>query len=82
MGEVRDVLDEHVTRKLEDSFGKAVALMIMASASNQAGVMSTVDLDASGYQRLIEAICSDDRVVGMWGRAGTEATLGIWRGLV
>jgi hypothetical protein len=79
--EVRAALDEHVRKRLEDSFGKAVAMLIWASAHGRAAI-SSIDPDRDGYLRFIEAICADQRVVDMWGKSGTEHALQQWRGLV
>jgi len=72
---------EQLRGKLEASFGKAMAMMIIASASNQAGV-STVGLDPGGFSRLAEAVCRDQRVVDMWGQAGASDVAAQWRQLV
>lgn len=72
--------DDHVRVKLESSFGKAVAMLILASASNSTGIM-TGKLDYPAYMRLCEAITSDQRVVDMWGASGASETFVQWRGL-
>lgn len=54
--------------KLESTFGKAVAMMILASASNTAQVPTT-GLSDSEFQRLVDATCRDQRVLDMWGNA-------------
>lgn len=71
---------DKVREKLESSFGKAVAMMIMASASNAAGV-STIGLNKSQFTALIEAIARDQRVVDMWGVSGASDALAQWRQL-
>lgn len=67
--------------KLESSFGKAMAMMILATASNQIGV-STVALTPADFVRLADAICRDQRVLDMWGSAGAADTATQWRQLV
>lgn len=67
--------------KLEATFGKAMAMMILASASNAAGV-STVALTPADFNRLADAVCSDQRVVDMWGAAGAADTAAQWHQLV
>jgi hypothetical protein len=79
--EIRAALDQHVRKRLEDTFGKAVAMLIWASAHGATGI-SSLDPDRDGYLRLVDAICCDQRVVDMWGRSGTEHTLREWRELV
>lgn len=77
----KDAIDRIVRARLEDSFGKAVALMIMASASNAADV-PVFEPSASEYRRLIEAVCKDQRVVDMWGRATVDVALIEWQAAV
>jgi len=67
--------------KLESSFGKAMAMMILASASNTIGA-STVGISDADFLRLAEAVCSDQRVVDMWGSAGAADAATQWRQLV
>ena len=81
MVDVSTVVSDHVMKKLEDSFGKAVALMIFASATRAADV-PTGELNAGEYHRLIAAICSDERCVGMWGEAGADQVRQQWEVLV
>ena len=67
--------------KLESSFGKAMAMMIVASAANAAGV-STVGLTPDEFRRLADEVCKDQRVVDMWGAASAADTANQWRSLV
>ncbi|MDZ4169881.1 MAG: hypothetical protein U1E26_09520 [Coriobacteriia bacterium] len=67
--------------RLEDSFGRGLATMIIASASNAADV-STIGIDATGFVRLAEKVSADQRVVDMWGTAGASDALAQWRQLV
>lgn len=67
--------------RLEATFGKALAMMIIASASNEAGC-STVSITPPEFQRLAEAVATDSRVVDMWGAAGAADALSSWRQLV
>ncbi len=67
--------------KLESSFGKAMAMMILASASNAAGV-PTVGLEPHHFTKLVDEVCKDQRVVGMWGAAGAADAATEWRRLV
>lgn len=80
--EIQTAIQQHVRQRLEDAFGKAMAMMIWASAMNKAGLSSSLDPDRDGYLRLIDAICSDDRCVDMWGAAGCRSTADAWRTLV
>lgn len=72
---------EQLRGKLESTFGKAMAMMILASASNAAGV-STVALSPTEFARLAHAVCSDQRVIDMWGAAGAADTESQWAQLV
>lgn len=67
--------------KLESSFGKAMAMMILASASNAIGT-PTVGISDSDFVRLAEEVCRDQRVVDMWGAAGASDAASQWRQLV
>ena len=69
---------EQLRSKLEASFGKALAMMILASASNQTRV-STVSLTSDQFVRLAEAISRDQRVVDMWGVSGAADAAVQWR---
>jgi hypothetical protein len=77
----KDAFDTHVRRKLEESFGAAVAMMILASATRAANVSAMI-ADRDEYLKLVDAICIDDRVVGMWGKAGADQALRQWQALV
>ncbi|GAB4280487.1 MAG: hypothetical protein Kow0056_14940 [Coriobacteriia bacterium] len=79
--EVSTALEEHVKRRLEDTFGKAVAMLILASATSAAKV-PTADLTAGEYRRLVDAICCDQRVLDMWGEDGAESARQEWLALV
>lgn len=72
------VVSTVIKNDLEDVFGTALAGRILMSARAQADApIIGITLDA--YHRLIDAICSDDRVVGMWGSAGVEERRRRWR---
>jgi hypothetical protein len=79
--EAKSALDDHVVRRLEDSFGKAVALLILASATREAKV-PTGEMTAGEFKRLVDAICCDQRVLDMWGSAGVEQARQSWVVLV
>ena len=81
MMEVSEAISEHVLKRLEDSFGKAVAMLIMMSATTSAKIPTT-DLDVAEYKKLIDAICCDRRVVDMWGEAGVRQAREYWVSLV
>ena len=78
---VDEAVDSHVVQRLEDTFGKAVAILIVASATREAGV-PTSDLNTQEYRKFVDAICSDVRVVDMWGAAEAEAQRQMWCTLV
>ncbi len=78
--EIQAAFDGHVRAKLESSFGKAVAMLILASASNSSGA-SPMSLERDAYIRLCEAIAHDQRVVDMWGASGAADTLNQWKAL-
>ena len=72
---------EQVRSKLEATFGKAMTMMIVASASNAVGA-STMSMTPEQFIGLAEAVCRDQRVVGMWGAAGAADVAAQWRQLV
>jgi len=72
---------EQVRAKLEATFGKAMTMMIVAAASNAVGA-STVSMTREQFIGMAEAICHDQRVVGMWGAAGASDVASQWRQLV
>ena len=78
---VDEAVDHHVVQRLEDTFGKAVAVLIVATATRESGV-PTSGLNALEYRKFIDAICSDHRVVDMWGAAEAEAQRQMWCTLV
>lgn len=78
MGEYQDAFDDHVRGKLESSFGKAVGMLILASASNTSGA-PTMGIEADEYVKLCEAIAKDERVVDMWGVSGAQDALEQWK---
>jgi len=78
MGGYQDAFDNHVRTKLEASFGKAVGMLILASASNKSGA-ATMGIGAEEYTRLCDAIAGDERVVGMWGVSGAQDALEQWK---
>lgn len=69
---------DRVRDRLEASFGKGMTMMIIASASNAAGV-ATVGMDPDSFIRLADAISRDQRVVDMWGSAAAADALVEWR---
>ena len=72
---------DQLRSKLEATFGKAMTMMIVASASNAIGA-STMSMTPEQFVSLAEAICRDQRVVGMWGAAGAADVAAQWRQLV
>ena len=71
------LVEQHVRHRLENTFGKALAIMIIASANIAANV-PVMDLDRNDYLRLVEAVCSDQRVIDLWGVAGAADALREW----
>lgn len=80
MGEDMASAMEHVRTRLEATFGKALAMLIVASASNAANA-HTVGMSREQYLRFCEIICADQRVIDMWGVAGAADALATWRQL-
>lgn len=80
MADIQAIFEQHVRGRLESSFGSAVAMMIVASASVAANV-STMVIGKEEYHRLCEAIARDQRVIDMWGASGANDALQGWRQL-
>ena len=78
--EAPNALDQ-MRGRLEGSFGKAVAMMILASCCNAAGV-SLVGIADDEFRRLVDVVSHDQRVVDMWGAAGAADAAVQWRALV
>ena len=78
MSEFQAAFESHVRSKLESSFGKAVAMLILASASNATGA-SMMGIEQDDYHKLCEAIATDQRVIDMWGASGAEDALSQWK---
>ncbi|NTU70614.1 MAG: hypothetical protein HGB10_02135 [Coriobacteriia bacterium] len=72
---------EQLRSKLESSFGKSLAMMIIIAASSKVGV-STIGMDREQFTRLAEAVANDQRVRDMWGAAGAAEAAAEWRRLV
>ncbi len=78
--EYKVIIDQHIKGRLEDTFGRAVAMLIMMSATNSANT-PIIDPQREDYMRFIEAVCSDQRVLDMWGHSGAQDVLGRWKAL-
>ncbi|HEX9093574.1 MAG TPA: hypothetical protein VF902_06275 [Coriobacteriia bacterium] len=78
--DAKGLIDGHVRTKLEDTFGKAVAMMIMATATTAARV-PLMEPSLDEYLRLVDCVCDDPRVQDMWGKAGSQAAREQWRSL-
>ena len=81
MMDVDTAITDHVLARLEDSFGKAVAMLIMMSATTSAK-LPTSELSVGEYMRLVDAICCDTRVVAMWGEAGVAQARSQWESIL
>jgi hypothetical protein len=77
----KEAIDQHLKRRLDDTFGAAVATMIIASASNAAGA-SVFDPGVEDFVKLATAVCCDQRVLDMWGHAGAQDALDQFKGMV
>lgn len=71
-------LQNVVKPALEDAFGITLAANIVMVARNKSGA-PVVGMNKDDYLRLIEAICQDERVIQMWGQAGTRSRLLKWQ---
>ncbi len=71
-------LQQVVKPALENTFGVAMAANIIMVARNKSGV-PVVGMSKEDFNRLVEEICADERVVAMWGQAGTKERLARWK---
>lgn len=74
-------LDAAVKAKLEDTFGKGIAMLIVANASNDAHI-PVFGLSKDDYMKLVKIICNDPRVREMWGEAGAKNQFEEWMRLL
>lgn len=74
-------LETIVKPKLDDSFGRGIAMLIILNASRMANI-TLVEMDTNDYCQLVENICTDHRVVKMWGEAGCRKQLDSWLSLI
>lgn len=74
----KEIVERHVRQRLEDSFGKALATLIIMSASNAAN-MPIIDPSRDDFMRFVDAVARDQRVVDMWGVAGASGAAEAWR---
>ncbi|RJQ55977.1 MAG: hypothetical protein C4521_01260 [Actinobacteria bacterium] len=79
--DVVTAIETAVKPKLEDSFGKETAMLIIMRAAASSEI-PMVGLRPQHFRSLCEAICADERVRGTWGEAGSVAQLEEWNGLV
>jgi hypothetical protein len=77
----KEAIDQHLKRRLDDTFGLAVAMMIIASASASSGA-KVFDPDVEDFMKLANAVCRDQRVLDMWGHAGAEDALNQYKSMV
>lgn len=70
-------LETVVRPKLEDTFGKAVAMLIIMSATTTARV-PTAELNREEYISLVRTLVEDDRVKNMWGTSEALSQLAQW----
>jgi hypothetical protein len=77
----KEAIDEHLKRRLGDTFGVAVATMIIASACAATGA-SVFDPCVEDFVNLASAVCRDQRVLDMWGHAGAADALAQYKGMV
>ncbi len=75
-GEARN----EILETLETSFGKSVAMLIVMSATTSANV-PTHGLSDGEFQRLVDAVCYGERVVGMLGQSEARSLADRWRAL-
>ncbi len=79
--DVITAIETAVKPKLEDSFGKGMAMLIMmrATASTEVPMFG---LRPQHFRTLVQAICEDERVREVWGSARCRAQLDEWERIV
>ena len=69
----------HVIKaELDNVFGSGLTARILMSARNKANA-PIVDMNKEDLEKVIDAICSDERVTEMWGIAGIQERKKRWR---
>jgi len=76
----KEIIEQHVRHRLEDSFGKTLATLIIMGASNAAS-MPIIDPSRDDYIRFVDHLCKDQRVLDMWGAAGAASANAQWKQL-
>ncbi|MHB0975775.1 MAG: hypothetical protein ACYC1U_01110 [Candidatus Aquicultorales bacterium] len=72
-----DALQRIVKRDLEISFGEGLASIILTNARVKASI-PVLNMTPDHYSELVSAICCDQRVLRMWGEAGTREKMSKW----
>ena len=77
----KPLYESHVRNALNDTFGTAVATLILATATNESGVNTFGEMSRDDFLNLVDAVCDDQRCVDMWGVAGCGDRRQQWRAL-
>jgi len=77
---VNQAMDE-TKKEMEGLFGKGLVGIIMLNARNKSKA-PIIGMTPSHYEQMLEQICSDERVVGMLGAAGSRQRLLKWKKLI
>jgi hypothetical protein len=72
------IINSLVKPELEDAFGTALTARIILTARDSSNC-PIVGMTSEDCYRLIEAICSDDRVVSTWGNEVAQERMLRWK---
>lgn len=75
---ITHIVDKVIKPDLENVFGPAMTARIIMSSRAKANA-PIVGMRKEDFEKMIEAICCDDRVVGMWGSAGIHERRVRWK---
>ncbi len=77
----QEALNNVVKKELEETFGAGLAARIIFSAISATGA-PIIDITKEKYLEVIEHICNDERVRGLWGDFGAQSKFTLWKELV
>lgn len=71
-------IDTVVKQELENVFGAALTARIIMASRAKANA-PIVNMKCTDCEKVIDEICADDRVCGLWGQAGSAERKARWK---
>jgi hypothetical protein len=75
---ITHIVDSIIKPELENVFGPALTARIIMSSRARSNA-PIVNMHKEEFERLIDAICEDERVSGMWGASGIRERKEKWK---